>query len=52
MAQQPRSLAVTKISKNLQKLRILVENYFVVRQTLCRKNRYLWGKIDCNVESS
>ena len=41
-----------KDKQNLQKLRILVENYFVAPQLPCRKNRYLWGKIDCNVESS
>ena len=30
-----------KDKQNLQKLRILVENYFVVPQSSCRKNRYL-----------
>ena len=38
--------AIAKMINNLQELQILAENYFAVRQTLCRKNRYLWDKIE------
>ena len=38
-----------KDTKNLLKLRILTENYFAPHQTLCRKNRYLWDKINAKM---